>query len=218
MWQETGLIHHKPAHGDEVVDGGLVAVLPQPVQCGGITDLRSFSQGEERFRTPRGRPGASDVEDFLGSEVGGPHPGGRLGECAVSTSIPAQHGEGDEHLGGVGDSRPRGRRTPLSCSGQQFVERDVNQVGGGHERHHNGALGLLGRLVHLSGWTTWRRGLPGRVVYLAGVSPQAWRRRPVSVARSSVAWPASVPAPSARRYGRDPDPSGAGFAGSRRTD
>ena len=48
-------------------------------------------------------PGPGDVQDLVEGEVGRGQAGRGLGEGAVAAAVPAEHGEGDEDLGRVGD-------------------------------------------------------------------------------------------------------------------
>ena len=72
--QESGLVEDELAHGCEVVDGGLVSVLPQPLACDRVALLRELPEREEGLVAARSRPGCRDRDDFLGGEVGGAHP------------------------------------------------------------------------------------------------------------------------------------------------
>ena len=92
-------VDHGGAGRHQVVDGGGVAVVVQPLPGGRIAVLGTLTQGEQGLVATGGATGPGDVEDLVEGEVRRCHPGRGLGEGAVAAPVPAQHGEGDEHLG-----------------------------------------------------------------------------------------------------------------------
>ena len=104
--QEAGLVSNQPAHLCEVVDGRPVPVAAQPLPSRGVTLLGPLPESEQRLVAAGVRPSPGDLEDFLRYEIWRGDPGRRLREGAVAAPIPAEHREGDENLGGIGDPPP----------------------------------------------------------------------------------------------------------------
>ena len=137
--EQPGLLQDEPAHLDEVVDRGRVAVGGEPVARHRVAELRPLAQREERLMATRLAPGPGDGEDLLGGEIRRVQAGRRLGEGAVAAAVAAQHGERDEDLGGEGD--PPAVRAVAHRPGQhgQIFERRVEEVGvGEHQRQSRG--------------------------------------------------------------------------------
>ena len=101
--QQAGLLDHGPARRLQVVDGGGVAVVVQPLAGHRVAVLGCLAQGEEGLVAAGGPAGPGDVEHLVDREVGRLQPGRGLGEGAVAAAVAAQHGQGDEHLGREGD-------------------------------------------------------------------------------------------------------------------
>ena len=129
--EEAGLLQDEATHLGEVVDRGCMAVGGEPVPCHGIAQLGPFAQREECLVAPRVTSGPGDGEHLLGGEVRRVEAGRRLGERAVAAAVAAQHGERDEHLGGVGHASPV--RAVSHHPGQrgQVGERRIEDVGVG---------------------------------------------------------------------------------------
>ena len=73
-----------------------------PGDC--VPVLGLFTESEERLMASDRRTGLRGRQDFGGSQVGGVEAGRRLSKRAISALVSTQHGERNEHLGGVGDS------------------------------------------------------------------------------------------------------------------
>ena len=96
--EETGLVEDELAHRHEVLDRGLVAVLPEPLACNRIPLLRKLPEGKERLMAPCSRTRRRYDEDLLRGQVRRTHPRWRLGKRAVAAPVATQHRERDEHL------------------------------------------------------------------------------------------------------------------------
>ena len=49
MWQQAGFVEHKFCHVMQVVHGGVVSIVAQPVGCNFITFFRAFAKSEQCF-------------------------------------------------------------------------------------------------------------------------------------------------------------------------
>ncbi len=76
-----------------------------------------------------------DGKNLLGRKVRAVETRRRLGEGAVSATITAQHGQGYEHLGRVGDPLPVVLVTHLSCGCQQLLITQIKWPGHTGIRH-----------------------------------------------------------------------------------
>jgi hypothetical protein len=132
--QEPGLVEHEPAHGGQVPDRVLVAVPVEPGPGGGVAQLGPLAEGEEGLGAAGVGAGAGDGEDLLRAEVRRGEVGGGLGEGAVAAAVPAQLGQGDEHLGRPRDPAAGGGVPDGAGSADQLVE------GGGEQLPHRGTL------------------------------------------------------------------------------
>ena len=73
--EQSGLLDDGPAGGHQVVDGGGVAVVVQPLPGGGVAVLGTLAQGEQGLVAAGGPAGPGDVEDLVEREVGRRRPG-----------------------------------------------------------------------------------------------------------------------------------------------
>ena len=96
--EESGFVQHQPRHRRHVLDRRPVAVSIEPVTSDRVPRLRILAQGEKRLVTTVRGAFPGDRKDLIGRHVRRVETGRRLGEGAVSTLVPAQHGEWDEHL------------------------------------------------------------------------------------------------------------------------
>ena len=104
--QQTGSVEHRAGGGHQVGDRRAVS---QRVQLGAglrVAHLGLVAQREERLPAARFGAAASHVDHLVEGHVRPLARPRRLGERAVVTHIPAQLGEGDEHLARVGDGAP----------------------------------------------------------------------------------------------------------------
>ena len=60
--QQAGLVEHQPAHRHEVVDGGGVAVVAQPVAGDGVAQLGSLAEREQRLVAAGAGAGPGDAQ------------------------------------------------------------------------------------------------------------------------------------------------------------
>ncbi len=136
--EQAGLVEDEPGHGHQVVDGAGVAVLGQPLRSDRPTELGSFAEGEERLVAPGVGTGAGDVQDLRRRQVRSVQPGRRTGERAVAAAILAELGEGDEHLGGIGDPGTPRFITEVPSTAHQGVRGLAQQlhVHRGHSTDH----------------------------------------------------------------------------------
>ena len=104
MWQETGLGKHECGHVVQVVHGGVVAVVAQPLLGHVVAQLGAFAEGEECLVASRARALLGDGKHLIGGEIGVVESGWRLGERAISALVATQHRERDEHLRRIGDA------------------------------------------------------------------------------------------------------------------
>ena len=86
----------------DIVDRARKAALGQPFARGGIAALGRVAEREQRFLAAGGGAFASDLEHFLGAEVGRVQARGCGGERAVVADVGAEPGQRDEDLGGIG--------------------------------------------------------------------------------------------------------------------
>ena len=141
--QQPGLLDHQAARMGQVVHRRRVAVLGQPGPSRRVAVLGALAQGEQGFVAPGVAPGAGDGHDVVEGQVGGLQPGGSLGERAVAAAVPAQHGEGDEHLGREGDPGAAGVASPPPGLGLQVGEPGVEECRG--IERLGGSVGRTGR-------------------------------------------------------------------------
>ena len=125
--EQAGLVAHEAAHLDLVVDGGVPAVLCQPVRRRGVAQLGALAEGEQRLVAAGPCAAGGDLEHLLRRQVGRVEPGGGLGERAVAALVAAQHREGDEHLRAVGDACAERAVAHRCCPLGQFGQRQLGQ-------------------------------------------------------------------------------------------
>ena len=129
--EEPGLLEDDPAHGDEIVDGGLVPEAGELLARRPVAELRLVAEGEERLAAAGPFAGLGDGEHFVRGEVGGAQATRGLRERAVVAHVAAKLGEGDEHLrrerGHLGvplvADRPRGAEQALEVGRIEEIER-----------------------------------------------------------------------------------------------
>ena len=113
--QQAGFLEHADGHGPHVGQGVVVAVRVQPVPGLVPAVLRLVAQGEQGLLAAQVRALAGDVEHLVRFQVQVVQPVRDGRERAVAAAVPAQPGQRDEDLAGVGDDawavwRPPGRR------------------------------------------------------------------------------------------------------------
>ena len=126
--EQAGLVQHQAAHGGEVLHRRGVAVPGQPLGRHRVAVLGLLAQGEQRLVAAPAGTGTGDGQHLLRGQVGRVEPGRGLGEGAVAAAVAAQHGEGDEHLGGVGDPGAVGPVPHDPGRGRQLVGRQFEEV------------------------------------------------------------------------------------------
>ncbi len=161
--QQPGLLEHPDRHRADVGERGVVALLVEPLPRLRPPVLGPVAQGEQRLEAAELGPLAGDLEDLVGGEEH-PVPGplqltGRLHERAVVAAVAAQLGDGDEHLGRVGDhprsasrlqpgvTHPGGGRTQAV----EVVARGREQDGRLADVERRSALGARQGAPHLLG-------------------------------------------------------------------
>ncbi len=101
--QQAGLLEHPDGHRPDVVEGRVVARRVEPLAGLRPAVLGPVAEGEERLLAAERRALAGDGENLVGREVRRR----QLVRCgrdgAVVAAVPAQPGERDEDLLGVGD-------------------------------------------------------------------------------------------------------------------
>ncbi len=152
--EEAGLLEDGRARGGQVLDGRGVAVVGQPRGGRRVAVLGGLAQGEEGLVASGGPSRPGDVEDLVEGEVGRRQPGRGLGERAVAAPVPAQHGQGDEDLGGEGHPGAEGQVAHVGRPGHELGQRGgqerrtvqpaprsrlVGAVVGRHRRHLTGS-------------------------------------------------------------------------------
>ena len=153
MGEQPGLVAYKAAHLDQVVDGGIPAVLGKPVRRCGVAQLGALAEGEQRFVAARPGAAGGDLQHLLGRQVWRVEPRRGLSERAVAALVAAEHGQRDEHLRAVG--HPGAERVVAHgrCPLSQLSERkrcECQRCGRGL-RGHGGAVGrcsVCRRVVH----------------------------------------------------------------------
>ena len=128
--EQPGLLDHGAARRGQVGHRGGIAVVVKPLPGGRIPVFGAFTQGEQGLVTTGVPPGPGDGQYLVEREIGGGHPGRGLGEGAVATAVPAQHGERDEHLRGEGDPVAMGRVADAAGLLLKHRHRHVHQPGG----------------------------------------------------------------------------------------
>ena len=123
--QQSRFSEHERGHVVQVVYGGVVTVVAQPLLGDVVAQLGSLAEGEERLVASHARTLLGDGEHLVGGEIGVVEPRGRLGERAIATLVATQHRERDEHLRRVGDAGAEVTVTNRASIGQQLVERRV---------------------------------------------------------------------------------------------
>ena len=102
-----------------------------------VARLGPVSQGEQGLVATRRGAGAGDVQDFFRRQIGSLAPARRLREHAVMTHIAAEPGQGDEHLGGIGDDLS----VALVPQFRGALGQRVQVVKGGERQELSGILG-----------------------------------------------------------------------------
>ncbi len=133
--EQPGLVEDELGHGHEVVDGGAVGAVGQPLRGRRVPQLGSLAEREQRLMASRRGAVPSDGEDLLGRQVRGFEAGGRLGEGAVPALVLAQHGERDEDLRGEGDSGAERQVAYVTGLGEELFEGPSGQVGEVTRKH-----------------------------------------------------------------------------------
>ena len=103
MGEKSTLLEDQAGHGDDVINGGGMAVIGQPFAGYRIAVLWGFAESEQRFVAASTGPGNSECPNLCRGEIGRFESRRWLGEGAVSAAVAAQHREGNEHLGRIGD-------------------------------------------------------------------------------------------------------------------
>ena len=105
MRKQPGLLEDPDCHRADVGEGGVVAPLVQPGPGLGPAVLGPIAEGGQRLQAAHLATASGQVEDLVRGEVhrvpGAGELARRLDERAVVAAVPAQPGDGDEHLGGV---------------------------------------------------------------------------------------------------------------------
>ncbi len=151
--EEPGLLEHRPACRDQIVDRRPVAVFGEPGGGERVPGLGCLAEGEQGLVAAGVPSGPGDGQHLLDGEVGGPEPRRRFGERAVAALVAAQHGQRDEHLRGEG--HPGSVRGVPHCGGPlaELLDRRGEQglpVGRARRERRRGAV-VGGHLRHLTG-------------------------------------------------------------------
>ncbi len=121
-------------------------MLSQPLRSNGIAAFGGFSQSEESLVGTRDHASPGDFENLFGGEVGRLQPGGGFSESAVATPVAAELGEGDEDLGGEGDSRAGLVSPDAPCLPGEIVDGRL----GGDRDHWPSPWAAAGSMSHTS--------------------------------------------------------------------
>ncbi len=132
MREEPGLLQHRRARGDQVVDGGCVAVSGEPLCGDGVAVLRRLAECEQGFVAPQCRALAGDGENLVERQVRALEVRRRLGERAVTATVAAEHRERDEHLRREGHAAAVGSVAQPRRLDHHVVQRGVEEFGSIH--------------------------------------------------------------------------------------
>ena len=110
----------------------------QPLGGRRVAVFGRLAQGEQRLLAAGDLAGPGDGQHLVELQEGRLEAGRRLGEGAVPATVPAQHRQRDEHLGGEGEARPVSDVPQPGGFGQERVEGRVQETGGG-DRGHGGS-------------------------------------------------------------------------------
>ncbi len=109
--EQAGLLEDQDRHRPDVGERVVVAVRVQPLPGLPPARLGAVAEGEEGFLAAEGGALPGDLEHLVRAEVEAVQPARDGREGAVPAAVPAQPGQRDEDLLGVGDDpRPPGRR------------------------------------------------------------------------------------------------------------
>ena len=173
--QQAGLLQHPHRHRPYVGQGGVVALLVEPLPRLGPPVLGAVAEGEQRLGAAELGALAGDLDDLVGGEVRRPalalEVPGRGDERAVVAPVAAQPGDRDEHLGGVGDhawSARSGQTGVAHAGGHRAEPLEVLTAGAEEDRglayvEGGAALGPGQGTAHLlREWQSSRAGYPPR--------------------------------------------------------
>ena len=123
-----------PAVGQRAV----VPVAVQPLPSLRPAVLGPVAEGEQRLLAPEGGALPGDLQDLVRGQVRGRQPAGHGDESAVMATVPAQPGQRDEHLAGVGDhpGPAGGRESRVPHPGGAGTQ--IDQVRAGGLQQHTG--------------------------------------------------------------------------------
>src|SRR5688572_17793668 len=128
MGEETGLLEHRRARRDQVVDGRPVAPSSEPVRGRGVASLGVLPEREQRLVTPELSAATRDCEHLVELEERRLEARRWLGEGAVPAAVAAEHCERDEDLGREGDAVAVTCVTHACRLAHEIGQRDVDEL------------------------------------------------------------------------------------------
>ena len=120
MGQQGSFFQDQAAHIRQIVEGGPVAPLPEPVRRFRVALLGTLSQGEQRLGAAEFFACFGHSQDLVGGHVEFGSGIGVLAEGAVAAEVAAESGEGNEHLGGKADHLPPATVAQFGSDGGHF--------------------------------------------------------------------------------------------------
>ena len=144
--QQAGLLQHPDGHRPDVGQRVVVAAGVQPLPRLPPAVLGPVAEGEQSLLAAEGSAPAGDVQHLVRGQVGALQPAGHGDECAVAAPVPAEPGEGDEHLARIGDDAgaPGGRESRVADPAGVRQQRGQLFAAG---MHQHGRLARVQRLA-----------------------------------------------------------------------
>ncbi len=128
MRQQAGLLEHPDRHRADVGQGVVVAVRVEPFPRLVPPVLRTVAEREQRLLAAERRSLGRDLDDLVRRQVRALQPAGDRGERAVAAAVPAQPGQRDEDLAGVGDDPGPARALQPGVPGPRGVAEELGEL------------------------------------------------------------------------------------------
>ena len=166
VWQQAGFAEHALGNVVQILEGGLEAELRQRLAGSAITQLRAFTEGEQRLLATQFGSLSGDLQYLVRGQVRRIQVARRLRERAVVAHVTAQVSQRDEHLLRIGDGIGEADVAQLAGSfhqGRQIVTCGQRQrlVGVG-QLAGNRALRQRGQIRHVESSLAWDPRFRGR--------------------------------------------------------
>ena len=125
--EQTRLVEHSLRGGGEILDGGGIAMLGQPLSGLVVAQLGSFPKREQCLVTARRCSCDGDRDDLVERQIRRFDPGWWLRECAVVARVTTELSQWDEDLRRVRDPCAEARISQCASDRHQLIERGGEQ-------------------------------------------------------------------------------------------